>query len=241
MRRIVAGGGHEASTSGYIRDLEEHLRLAVFEPTSTTRSDAAVLLVHGALACGDRARAAQLAHATQGLAHDRAGNPDLAAAAAHVRGLVERDSVALERAAGGYSAPCARAVAMEDIGLAAAARGDQAMAVARLRAAYGLYEQLGQARDMARVRARLRAAGVRVHHWRRADRPAFGWDSLTDTECRIARLVAQGLSNREVAGQIFLSAHTVAFHLRHIFWKLDVSSRVQLARVVAEQGQGQQA
>jgi DNA-binding CsgD family transcriptional regulator len=241
MRRAAPGGGHDASASAYIHDLEEHLRLTVFEQTAAARSEAAVLLVRGALACGDRARAAQLAQATQALADGKAGNPNLAAAAAHARGLVERDSAALERAADRYSAPLPRAVAIEDAGLAAAARGDQAAAVARLRGAYALYEKLGRPRDMARVRARLRAAGVRVHHWRRADRPAFGWDSLTDTECRVARLVAQGLSNREVAGQIYLSAHTVAFHLRHIFWKLDVSSRVQLARLVAEQGQGQQA
>ena len=88
---------------------------------------------------------------------------------------------------------------------------------------------------MARVRSQLREAGVRVRHWGRASRPDFGWASLTDTERRIADLVAQGLSNREVASQLFLSAHTVAFHLRHIFWKLDISSRVQLARMVAEQ------
>jgi DNA-binding CsgD family transcriptional regulator len=74
-----------------------------------------------------------------------------------------------------------------------------------------------------------------MRHWGRADRPAFGWASLTDTERRIADLVAQGLSNREVGGRLFLSAHTVAFHLRHIFWKLDIGSRVQLARIVAEQ------
>ena len=48
-------------------------------------------------------------------------------------------------------------------------------------------------------------------------------------------LVAQGLSNRQVAGRMFLSSHTVAFHLRHVFWKLDVTSRVQLARLAAEQ------
>ena len=90
---------------------------------------------------------------------------------------------------------------------------------------------------MARVRAGLRNSGVRLHHWRRGDRPAFGWDSLTDTERRIADLVAQGLSNREVAAEVFLSAHTVAFHLRHIFWKLDVSSRVQLARLAARHDQ----
>ena len=53
---------------------------------------------------------------------------------------------------------------------------------------------------------------------------------------RVADLVAQGLSNRQVANRVFLSPHTVAFHLRHIFWKLGVTSRVQLARMAAEQG-----
>ena len=72
--------------------------------------------------------------------------------------------------------------------------------------------------------------------WAHADRPAFGWDSLTDTERRVTDLVAQGLSNRQVANRVFLSTHTVAFHLRHIFWKLGITSRVQLARIVAEQG-----
>jgi DNA-binding CsgD family transcriptional regulator len=63
---------------------------------------------------------------------------------------------------------------------------------------------------------------------------AYGWDNMTDTERHIADLVAQGLSNRQVASRIFLSTHTVAFHLRHVFWKLGVSSRVQLARMAAE-------
>ena len=70
---------------------------------------------------------------------------------------------------------------------------------------------------------------------RHADRPAFGWDSLTDTERRVTDLVVQGLSNRQVANRVFLSTHTVAFHLRHIFWKLGITSRVQLARIAAEQ------
>jgi DNA-binding CsgD family transcriptional regulator len=67
-------------------------------------------------------------------------------------------------------------------------------------------------------------------------RPGSGWDSLTDTERRVTDLVAQGLSNRQVANRVFLSTHTVAFHLRHIFWKLGIGSRVQLARIAAEQG-----
>jgi len=88
---------------------------------------------------------------------------------------------------------------------------------------------------MDRVRARLRATGVRVRHWGYCDRPAFGWDSLAGTERRIVNLVAQGRSNRQIASQMFLSVHTIAFHLRRVFCKLDVSSRVQLASMAAEQ------
>ncbi len=115
-------------------------------------------------------------------------------------------------------------------------QGDQSQAMVRLSQAYALYQQLGAAGGMTRVRSGLRAAGTRLRHWTHADRPAFGWDSLTDTERRVADLVTQGLSNRQVANRIFLSPHTVAFHLRHIFWKLGVTSRVQLARMAAEQG-----
>jgi DNA-binding CsgD family transcriptional regulator len=66
---------------------------------------------------------------------------------------------------------------------------------------------------------------------RRGPRPTFGWDSLTDTELRVADLVAQGMTNRQVATQLFLSPHTVGFHLRQIFRKLDITSRVALTRL----------
>jgi DNA-binding CsgD family transcriptional regulator len=221
----------------YVRDLEEQLRRLLFGGGSAPDAEAAVLLVRGALADGDHSRAAWLAQSTQQLAEARPGHCDMAAAAAHARGLVDRDSAALEQAARTYAAPLARAKATEDAGLAWAGRGNQDNAVAWLRQAYAQYEQLGTVSAMARVRSQLRTAGVRLHHWKRADKPAYGWDSLTETEERIADLVAQGLSNRQVAGRLFLSTHTVAFHLRHIYWKLDVNSRVQLARLAAEQAQ----
>ncbi|MFZ2045528.1 MAG: helix-turn-helix transcriptional regulator, partial [Trebonia sp.] len=142
----------------------------------------------------------------------------------------------LQRAAGHYAAALTRAGALEDAGNAWAGRGDPGRATPLLSQAYALYEELGDADDLARVRSSLRAAGTRLRHWAHADRPAFGWDSLTDTERRVTDLVAQGLSNRQVANRVFLSTHTVAFHLRHIFWKLGITSRVQLARIVAEQG-----
>jgi DNA-binding CsgD family transcriptional regulator len=56
---------------------------------------------------------------------------------------------------------------------------------------------------------------------------------LTDSELAVARLVARGLSNREVAEHLFLSPHTVSSHLRHVFAKLGVNSRVDLARIAA--------
>jgi DNA-binding CsgD family transcriptional regulator len=218
----------------YIRDLQENLQLILFDGTGA--ATAVVLLVRGALADGDRPKAERLALAAQRLARARAGESDMAAAACHVRGLVQRDSATLEDAAGLYSAPLARASATEDAGLSRAEHGDQQDAVAQFQQAYAQYQELGCDDGMARVRSRLRAAGIRLHHWGRADRPGFGWESLTDTERRIVDLVAQGLSNRQVASQVFLSAHTVAFHLRHVFWKLDVTSRVQLARLAAEHG-----
>jgi DNA-binding CsgD family transcriptional regulator len=75
---------------------------------------------------------------------------------------------------------------------------------------------------------------VRHRHWGTEKRPAAGWKSLTDTELATARLVAQGLRNQQVASQLFISAHTVAFHLRQVFRKLDISSRVELTRIALE-------
>jgi len=227
----------------YVRDLEEHLKLTLFGG-GASHPEAAVLLVRGALAAGDGSKAAELASATEQLAAIKPGDPGLTAVAAHVRGLVDRNPAALHHAASMYPAPAGRAWALEDAGAAWAERGRQDDAVARLRQAHALYEQLGDAASTARVRSRLRAAGIRIRHWTQPARPAFGWDSLTDSERQIVDLVAQGLSNQEAASQMFLSRHTVSFHLRSIFRKLDVSSRVQLARVAADRhwtGAGGQA
>ncbi|MEY2453330.1 MAG: hypothetical protein QOD92_2904 [Acidimicrobiaceae bacterium] len=67
---------------------------------------------------------------------------------------------------------------------------------------------------------------------------SFGWESLTDTEHTVIELVADGLTNREAGERLFLSHHTVGFHLRSIFNKLGVSSRVELTRVALEHEAG---
>ena len=225
----------EPDVHSYVQDLEKHLQLTLFGG-GMADPEGAVLLVRGALADGDQARAVALAIQTRRLALITPGDPDMAAAADHARGLILQDGALLEQVVGRYTTAGARATALEDAGRAQAGQGSQDSAVALLNQAYALYEELGSAEGTARVRARLRALGTRLCHWTHQDRPAFGWDSLTDTEQRVTDLVAQGLSNRQVANRVFLSTHTVAFHLRHIFWKLGITSRVQLARIAAEQG-----
>jgi DNA-binding CsgD family transcriptional regulator len=64
---------------------------------------------------------------------------------------------------------------------------------------------------------------------------ATGWASLTDAERSVAGVVADGATNREAAARLYISRHTVDYHLRQIFRKLDITSRVELARLVTQQ------
>ena len=62
-----------------------------------------------------------------------------------------------------------------------------------------------------------------------------GYPTLTRSEERVAHLVAYGYTNREIAARLFLSHHTVGTHVRHIYQKLQVRSRVELTRLVLTQ------
>ncbi len=64
-------------------------------------------------------------------------------------------------------------------------------------------------------------------------RPASGWASLTPAERDVVRLVGEGLANKDIATRLFVSPRTVQSHLTHIYTKLEVTSRVQLAREAA--------
>jgi len=61
-------------------------------------------------------------------------------------------------------------------------------------------------------------------------RPSKGWASLTPTELDVVRLACEGLGNKEIAARLFVSPRTVQAHLSHVYSKLGVSSRMQLAQ-----------
>jgi len=94
----------------------------------------------------------------------------------------------------------------------------------QLRAALERFEALGAQLWAERARVELRASGQTA---RKRDPSTL--DDLTAQEIHIAQLVAEGRTNRDVAGQLFLSPRTIDYHLRNVFRKLGITSRTQLA------------
>ena len=121
--------------------------------------------------------------------------------------------------------------ACEDAAGLLAQRGRRDEAVALLAEALERYERAGADAWAGRVRAQLRALGVRPGPRGPRGRPATGWESLTTTERAVSLLVAEGLTNGAVARRLYISPHTVNTHLRHVFAKLGVANRVALAAV----------
>ncbi|HEX6352825.1 helix-turn-helix transcriptional regulator [Actinophytocola sp.] len=190
-------------------------------------------LVRIALRVGAADRAEAAVEATRVAADLNPDNASLAAAASHAAGLLRGDLELLRAAVAAFREaprPYDRASAMEDTGVAECAAGQVADGVALLKDALTEYAGIDAKRDVRRVRGRLQALGVRTGGTRGGRRAKTGWASLTESELRVARLVAQGNTNRQIAASLFLSPHTVDSHIRHVFAKLGVSSRVELTR-----------
>jgi DNA-binding CsgD family transcriptional regulator len=98
----------------------------------------------------------------------------------------------------------------------------------QLRTAHRMLEAMGMKAFAERARRELQATGETVHKRTVATRNT----ELTAQEAQIARLARDGLSNPEIGTGLFISAHTVQYHLRKIFSKLDITSRTQLERVL---------
>lgn len=183
-----------------------------------------------ALDAGRTEFARELVEAAESLVAINPNRTVLGVVAGHARALLDRNAAEMHAAIARYTAPWVRASAEEDLGVMLSGT-DREEAVAALTSAMTAYLAIGADWDAARVRGRLRELGIRRRHWHQVTRPTCGWASLTDTEAKVARLVATGLTNRQVARDLFISPHTVGFHLRQIYRKLAIQSRVDLARI----------
>jgi DNA-binding CsgD family transcriptional regulator len=108
--------------------------------------------------------------------------------------------------------------------------GRRAEARGPLRTAQRTFDRLGARGWWARAASELRATGERARR-----RTTSVPEQLTAQELQVALAVGRGLTNREVAAELFISPKTVDFHLGHVYRKLGLHSRVELARLVARE------
>ena len=198
-----------------------------------------VHLARIALSAGDSQLASRTLAAVRRRLELNPGVRTIAAVEAQVSGLVEKRVEDLERSVALFEESPRRLAlgsALEDYGRCLTTV-DRAASVSVLGRALELYLALGAEWDARRVRGRLADLGVR-----RRIVPTHGHGNglaiLTGAEAQVARLVSDGGTNREIADRLFLSPHTVNSHLRHIYAKLAINSRTELARIVAEQEAG---
>jgi DNA-binding CsgD family transcriptional regulator len=192
-------------------------------------------LVRLALAVENVSQARDVAAAVAGMAQSNEV-PWIAGAALRCQGLVEEDADILDAAVGAYargSRPLELALTCEDAAAAFARRGDMDRAGTLLDQAITIFERLDAARDFARVESALRQMGVRRGRHVPHRRAQSGWQSLTPSERAVVDLVAEGLSNPQIGQRLYVSRRTVQTHLAHVFAKLDITSRAQLAAEAA--------
>jgi DNA-binding CsgD family transcriptional regulator/tetratricopeptide (TPR) repeat protein len=182
------------------------------------------------------------AHALAERAEEGAGTseiPHRRAVVLHCRGLIKQDSDLLVEAAGLYERagrPLARAQALEAAGMVCADCDEIGPARTHFTDAYAIYSDLGAEWDVARLQARFRAFGIRRGPRFQHRRSHQGWGSLTPTEVKVVGLVAQGMSNPQIAEKLFLSRRTVQTHVSHVLTKLELHSRTEIAREASRRG-----
>jgi DNA-binding CsgD family transcriptional regulator/tetratricopeptide (TPR) repeat protein len=146
---------------------------------------------------------------------------------AHARESPRGEASALERgqqAAAAVDAPLSTGLLELASGHILRTQGSRKAAIAALRAAAERFERLGAHPFVRRCEFELSACGVRSRNGHGDNR--YG---LTPREDVVARLVAAGKSNREVAGELYLSSKAIEYHLRNVYAKLNISSRRELA------------
>jgi DNA-binding CsgD family transcriptional regulator len=233
LQAMAAGGAVSARNWLCALGEEERKSIVPLFPVEVTDD---VHLVRIAIVANDPELAASAVAAAERRAALNPAARTIAATAVHARGLLTGDDQPLARAVellDDGPRPLALASALEDLGAARVKSGSTETGIDTLGRALTMYAQCGAAWDAGRVRSRLRAQGVR-RRLVTPEREETGWAAMTDSELVVARLVAQGLTNREVAEQLFVSPHTVSSHLRRVFAKLDINSRVELTRLAGD-------
>jgi DNA-binding CsgD family transcriptional regulator len=195
-----------------------------------------VALAHAALGSAREAR--RLAGAQLALAR-AAARPRMLGISLRVWGLVEGGDTGLELLAEAVKtlersqSPLELSRALTDYGAALRRAGRRVQARAELERSLDLAHRCGARRIATRARAELIAAGAKPR------RDAItGRDALTAGELRVARLAAEGLTNREIAQALFITTRTAKGHLSHVYHKLGITRRGQLAGALASPLEG---
>ncbi len=184
----------------------------------------------GSLGAHDLANVAVTAAATAAAENSRFSV--VRAAALHAKGLAAGDPATVREAANSYPDQWCTASAREDMAsLFAGQPAERDNTIRILESALGVYTAVGATRDASRVVNKLRDFGVRRGAIRTVERDGDLPHGLTNTEFAVAELVSQGHTNNEVGRQLFISRHTVAFHLKKVYQKMSVASRVELAAI----------
>ena len=195
-------------------------------------------LVRLALASGDMERAREATESAEEGARRAGGIPSADGAALRCRALLERNAGMMVRAAEVYRGSprrLERALVCEQAAELLGETGDLPTARKLISEALELYEGFGATRDADRTAAEMRRLGLRRGARITRRRPTSGWDSLTPTELRVIDLTVEGLTNAQVADRLYISKHTVRSHLLHVFTKLGIASRVELANLASRQ------
>ena len=167
------------------------------------------------------------------------GVPSLAGTALQLRGTTRKDLGLLRQAADVLARsprPLLRAGGYEDLGFELVARDRRREAAALLDQSWDIYRAAGAAGPMMTLQDRMRKAGFRRAQWQSAGpRPEWGWAALTQAEIRVARLIGSGYTNKAASEALGISVNTTGTHLRSVFTKLGVRSRVQLSNAMHEE------
>ena len=223
LARAALERGDVAEVEAECRELE-----AIAERCGSVRLTALNRRLTGSAAvrAGEIDRGRELLHlalqacAEQGLQRDAAETLEELALTAAQTGELERSARLAAAAASAFDRlDCAPAPMTRDrLGaIAAELDGDRET----WRAAWVQGEALALEEAIAYAR---RGRGPR-------DRPPAGWESLTPVESQVAQLAAEGMSNPQIAAQLFVSRSTVKLHLSNVYRKLEVANRVELARL----------